>query len=303
MFILASHGDYALETLKSCEIITGSLSGFEVISFKDPMSVDDVVRCYRDILKKSNEASENIAIIVDIPNGTPANAAKIFIADHPTIRLFSGLSLMLILSLATGTPIDEAIQQTIEMTGDTGKTHLKPDPKTSNEKVISKNTGNPLINVRIDSRLIHGQVATMWTRNLNATRIMVVDDQIVKSKVQKATLKTAVPAGVHLSILTIKGAAKRITSGQYNGQRVFLIVKKPQVLYQLVNSSVKLPDINVGNMSMSQGARQVAKSVAVTSDDVVIFKKLADQGITLYHQMVPNDKQEEFMPMINEKEN
>lgn len=303
MFILASHGDYALETLKSCEIITGSLSGFEVISFKDPMSVDDVVRCYRDILKKSNEASENIAIIVDIPNGTPANAAKIFIADHPNIRLFSGLSLMLILSLATGTPIDEAIQQTIEMTGDTGKTHLKPDPKTSNEKVISKNTGNPLINVRIDSRLIHGQVATMWTRNLNATRIMVVDDQIVKSKVQKATLKTAVPAGVHLSILTIKGAAKRITSGQYNGQRVFLIVKKPQVLYQLVNSSVKLPDINVGNMSMSQGARQVAKSVAVTPDDVVIFKKLADQGITLYHQMVPNDKQEEFMPMINEKEN
>lgn len=303
MFILASHGDYALETLKSCEIITGSLSGFEVISFKDPMSVDDLVRCYRDILKKSNEASENIAIIVDIPNGTPANAAKIFIADHPNIRLFSGLSLMLILSLATGTPIDEAIQQTIEMTGDTGKTHLKPDPKTSNEKVISKNTGNPLINVRIDSRLIHGQVATMWTRNLNATRIMVVDDQIVKSKVQKATLKTAVPAGVHLSILTIKGAAKRITSGQYNGQRVFLIVKKPQVLYQLVNSSVKLPDINVGNMSMSQGARQVAKSVAVTPDDVVIFKKLADQGITLYHQMVPNDKQEEFMPMINEKEN
>lgn len=303
MFILASHGDYALETLKSCEIITGSLSGFEVISFKDPMSVDDVVRCYRDILKKSNEASENIAIIVDIPNGTPANAAKIFIADHPNIRLFSGLSLMLILSLATGTPIDEAIQQTIEMTGDTGKPHLKPDPKTSNEKVISKNTGNPLINVRIDSRLIHGQVATMWTRNLNATRIMVVDDQIVKSKVQKATLKTAVPAGVHLSILTIKGAAKRITSGQYNGQRVFLIVKKPQVLYQLVNSSVKLPDINVGNMSMSQGARQVAKSVAVTPDDVVIFKKLADQGITLYHQMVPNDKQEEFMPMINEKEN
>lgn len=303
MFILASHGDYALETLKSCEIITGSLSGFEVISFKDPMSVDDVVRCYRDILKKSNEASENIAIIVDIPNGTPANAAKIFIADHPNIRLFSGLSLMLILSLATGTPIDGAIQQTIEMTGDTGKTHLKTDPKTSNEKVISKNTGNPLINVRIDSRLIHGQVATMWTRNLNATRIMVVDDQIVKSKVQKETLKTAVPAGVHLSILTIKGAAKRITSGQYNGQRVFLIVKKPQVLYQLVNSSVKLPDINVGNMSMSQGARQVAKSVAVTSDDVVIFKKLADQGITLYHQMVPNDKQEEFMPMINEKEN
>lgn len=274
-----------------------------MISFKDPMSVDDVVRCYRDILKKSNEASENIAIIVDIPNGTPANAAKIFIADHPNIRLFSGLSLMLILSLATGTPIDEAIQQTIEMTGDTGKTHLKTDPKTSNEKVISKNTGNPLINVRIDSRLIHGQVATMWTRNLNATRIMVVDDQIVKSKVQKETLKTAVPAGVHLSILTIKGAAKRITSGQYNGQRVFLIVKKPQVLYQLVNSSVKLPDINVGNMSMSQGARQVAKSVAVTSDDVVIFKKLADQGITLYHQMVPNDKQEEFMPMINEKEN
>lgn len=303
MYILASHGDYALETLKSCEIITGKLNDFEVISFKDPMSVDDVVRCYKDILKKSNESTKNITIIVDIPNGTPANAAKIFIADHPNIRLFSGLSLMLVLSLATGTPIDEAVQQTIEMTGDTGKTRLKSNSKTSKEKVIPKNTENPLINVRIDSRLIHGQVATMWTRNLNASRIMIVDNQVVKSKVQKATLKTAVPAGVHLSILTTKGAAKRITSGQYNGQRVFLIVKNPQVLNQLVNSSVKLPNINVGNMSMSQGARQVAKSVAVTSDDVAIFRKLADQGLIFYHQMVPNDKQEEFMPMINEKEN
>lgn len=301
MYILASHGDYALATLQSCEMITGKLTDFKCISFKDPMSVEDVVKCYENAIHDQQDSSAEAVIIVDIPNGTPANAAKIFIADHPKVKLYSGLSLMLVLALATGTPIEQAIEQTIEMIKPGTKPHSKAAP--SNEQPPAKNTGNPLINVRLDSRLIHGQVATMWTRTLNATRIMVVDDQIVTSNVQKATLKTAVPAGVHLSILTAQGAAKRINSGQYNGQRVFLIVKKPQVLEQLVSYEVKLPAVNVGNMSMSEKAKQVAKSVAVTADDVDVFTKLAKKGVIFYHQMVPNDKQEKFIPMLNAKEN
>lgn len=303
MYILASHGDYASATLKSCELITGNLTKFATVSFKDPMSVEDVIQCYEKIIQNNQKRAKNFTIIVDIPNGTPANAAKIFIGRHPEIKLYSGLSLMLILALATGTPINEAINQTIELLENTNIDEVVDKQPRKVTKKMAQNTGNPLVNVRIDSRLIHGQVATMWTRNLNATRIMVVDDQIVKSNVQKATLKTAVPAGVHLSILTVKGAAKRINSGRYKGQRVFLIVKKPQILNQLVNDKVNLPFVNIGNMAMAKGAKQVAKSVAVTDDDIAIFKQLAHMGIKLYHQMVPNDKQEPFIPMINAKEN
>ncbi|CAJ1188682.1 PTS system mannose-specific EIIAB component [Companilactobacillus paralimentarius] len=180
----------------------------------------------------------------------------------------------------------------------------KTNIKRQVTKESSKKTSNkdPIINVRIDARLIHGQVATMWTSSLSASRIMVIDDNIVKSNVQKMTLKTAVPGGVHLSILTTDGAARRIKENQYAGQRVFIIVRDPAVLSKLTDDGVKLKDINVGNISMKQGARQVAKSVAVTEEDVKVFNDLNSKGINLYHQMVPNDKKQNFMKLLDKGE-
>lgn len=55
--------------------------------------------------------------------------------------------------------------------------------------------------VRIDGRLIHGQVANLWTTKLGVTRIMVIDDQVAASDIEKAGLKLARPAGVDLSVL------------------------------------------------------------------------------------------------------
>ena len=153
-------------------------------------------------------------------------------------------------------------------------------------------------NVRIDERLIHGQVATMWTNALRLTRIMVVGDDIVKNDIQKTALKTACPHGVHLSILTAKGAARRINEGKYKGQTVLVLVKNPGVLRQMVDNGVNLPEINVGNMSTKADSRQVAKSVAVTAEDVDNFSYLNEHGCHLYHQMVPSEDKEEFMELL-----
>lgn len=296
VFVLTSHGDYAKAALASCELITGPLDNFSTVSFNDPMSVDDVVQQYQQIYDK-NTQSEFI-IIANITNGTPANAANIFKGTHPDVKIYAGLSLMLILALATGTPIDEAFKQSLAMSGLI--TNERKVPASSKENIDKTSTVDPLVNVRIDARLIHGQVATMWTRSVNATRIMIVDDQVVQSNVQKMTLKTAVPGGIHLSILTAKGAAERINAGKYAGQRVFLIVRNPQMLKIMQSAGVKFKNINVGNMSMSEGAKQIAKSVAVTPDDIETFNALSKSGIHLYHQMVPNDHQEDLMTLITE---
>ena len=141
----------------------------------------------------------------------------------------------------------------------------------------------------------------MWTRTLNATRIMVVDDQIVQSEVQKMTLKTAVPGGVHLSILTPSGAAKRILAGNYQGQRVFVIVRNPKALQEMVEAGVTLKTVNVGNISMAAGAKQIAKSVAVTPDNIAVFDYLTKHGVELYHQMVPNDQKVAFNTLLKNK--
>lgn len=300
MYVLVSHGNYAEATLASCEIIAGKLPNFTAISFHDPMSVADLSAAYANAFSKVKDPADFI-IVTDIPNGSPANAALQFKHQHPDIHVFSGLSLGLVLALATGTPIAEALEQSKaiikELSLHNDRTEfLKQTPANPVKEV--NDTVNPLINIRVDARLIHGQVATMWTRTLNATRIMVVDDQIVKSEVQKMTLKTAVPGGVHLSILTPAGAAKRILADQYQGQRVFLIVRNPKALQEMVAAGVKLDSVNVGNLSMAAGAKQIAKSVAVTAEDVTVFDYLAAHGVKLYHQMVPNDPKVDFMPLL-----
>lgn len=73
-----------------------------------------------------------------------------------------------------------------------------------------------IIAVRIDGRLIHGQVANLWTTKLNITRIMVVDDEVSQSAIEKSGLKLATPAGVKLSVLPYTRAAKNILAGRYD---------------------------------------------------------------------------------------
>ncbi|KRN65037.1 PTS system mannose/fructose/N-acetylgalactosamine-transporter subunit IIB [Pediococcus cellicola] len=153
-------------------------------------------------------------------------------------------------------------------------------------------------NIRIDERLIHGQVATMWTNSLQASRIMVVDDDVVNNKIEKMALKTAVPMGIKLSILTAKGAAKRILEDRYIGQKVFLLVKKPQTLVELIDYDLPINKIVVGNMSSREGRRSVKKSVAVSQDDVEAFNYLKTAGVQIVAQMVPSEPEVDFMNLL-----
>lgn len=155
-----------------------------------------------------------------------------------------------------------------------------------------------IIHVRIDERLIHGQVATMWTNNLKASRIMVVDDNAAKDDMVKMSLKLATPDGVKLSILSANKAAANILAGKYEDQKVFLIAKRPAALINLIESGVELKQINVGNMSHSDGKVKITNTISVTKEDIAAFKKLKDMGVKLTAQLVPSYPSEDFMELL-----
>lgn len=155
-----------------------------------------------------------------------------------------------------------------------------------------------IIHVRIDERLIHGQVATVWSNSLDVTRIMVVNDEASKDEIQKSVLKMATPPGIKLSVLTVADAAERIKAGKYDADRVFMIFKNPRDCLRLIEAGVNLPEINVGNMAHKEGATQVKKSVNVTKEDVEIFKKLDSMGIKMTARMIPDEPANNFMDLI-----
>lgn len=156
-----------------------------------------------------------------------------------------------------------------------------------------------IIGVRIDGRLIHGQVANLWTNKLNITRIMVVDDEVAENAIEKSGLKLATPAGVKLSILPIEKAAKNILAGKYDSQRLLVIARRPDRLLKLIEYGVPLEEINVGNMSQTSETRSITKSINVVDSDIEVFKKLNEKGVRLVSQMVPNDRIEQFMNLLN----
>ncbi len=80
-----------------------------------------------------------------------------------------------------------------------------------------------IIHARVDERLIHGQVAMVWTNTVGATRIVVVNDAAVKDEMMIAALKMAKPAGVKLSILSRSRAIEKFAEKAYEGEKVFLI--------------------------------------------------------------------------------
>lgn len=156
-----------------------------------------------------------------------------------------------------------------------------------------------IIGVRIDGRLIHGQVANLWTTKLGISRIMVVDDEVSQNAIEKSGLKLATPSGVKLSVLPIEKAAANILAGKYDSQRLLVIARRPDRLLKLVQAGVQLEEINVGNMSQSAETRAITKSINVVDADVAAFEELNAKGVRLVSQMVPSDKSEDFMTLLN----
>ncbi len=155
---------------------------------------------------------------------------------------------------------------------------------------------NGIVHVRIDDRLIHGQVATRWTAQTKATRILIPNDKVAVDDTQKQILRMAAPSSVNTSIIAVDRAIENINAGKYSSQRVLLVAKSPVDILRLIEGGVKIDTINVGNMAKRDDTEQIKKSVSITKEERSAFEKLLELGITITAQMVPDEKS----PLLSE---
>lgn len=157
-----------------------------------------------------------------------------------------------------------------------------------------------IVNVRIDERLIHGQVAAFWTNTLNVTRLMVIDDLASQDEIQKMALKMACPSTVKLSILSVDRAVERLNDPTaYENEKIFVVLRNTETLKNLIEKGAPIKNITVGNMSNKVGSTRVYHTVCVTKDDIEIFRNLSDKGLTFTAQMVPSDEPQNFIDLIS----
>lgn len=155
-----------------------------------------------------------------------------------------------------------------------------------------------IVHARVDERLIHGQVAMVWTNTVGASRIVVVNDEAVRDEMIIAGLKMAKPAGVKLSILSVKRAGERFAEKAYEGEKVFLITKNIGDMVSLVNAKVPITAFNVGNVAKREGARAIKKSVQLTDQDIEQIKEAVGQGVAVTAQMLPNESDQSILNML-----
>ncbi|MBE5105333.1 PTS sugar transporter subunit IIB [Bacillus thuringiensis] len=156
-----------------------------------------------------------------------------------------------------------------------------------------------IVHIRVDDRLIHGQVATRWATGLRVNRIMIIDDKVAVNDDEKSILRMAAPAGVNTSILTFEKGLNNVKNGNYKGQRVLLIVKTPEILVQLMNGGLALKEVNIGNMSSRPGTTQIKKSISMTENEKVAVQQLLCQGVKVTAQMVPEESDASIEGFLN----
>ncbi len=158
-----------------------------------------------------------------------------------------------------------------------------------------------IVNVRVDGRLIHGQVALLWTPFLHIERVMVVGDEIANDSFGKEALKLAKPSGTKLSILPVERAITNILAHRYDSQRVLIVTREVDALIRMKKAGVPITEVNVGNVSNSEGKTMIYKSVFLSPEEVEEFKALDRLGINLIHRMTPQVDSEDFMKTMNAK--
>lgn len=155
-----------------------------------------------------------------------------------------------------------------------------------------------ILDVRIDDRLIHGQVCGFWIPQYSLERIAIVDDVIVNDEVRKTALKFGCPDKCKLSIFSSEKAADKFNRKIDDGIRVMILCNSPLPILSMAEHGYQVPYITVGNMATKAGAVQVKKTVFVSPEERDAFKKLIERGVTIYAQMVPKEPREDISDIL-----
>jgi mannose/fructose/N-acetylgalactosamine-specific phosphotransferase system component IIB len=149
-----------------------------------------------------------------------------------------------------------------------------------------------IVMARLDSRLLHGIVATQWTPLSGATRVMVIDDHVADDPVLKEAMRMGKPAGVSLSIINRQTAYENFKTGKYEGQKVFIISDNPEIFLDLIMKGQQISTLILGGTQIPENSDdfiKVSKRACIKRSDINIFKQIASSGTKIVVQFVPND--------------
>ena len=158
--------------------------------------------------------------------------------------------------------------------------------------------------VRLDERLIHGQVAIKWSRHTGVDRIVVANDEAAGNKIIQQSLMMAAPATAKVTIRSVADSITLLKDPRAAGHKILVIISNPKDLIKILEEVKEIPLINVGNygrIAPKQGdlARRTYGSYLYAYDEEVEdFKKVLSFGIDTVYQTTPEDNPEKLSKVL-----
>lgn len=314
--ILASHGEFANGLMQSGAMIFGEQPNVAACVLHPSEGPDDIKAKMQAAIDSFDDQTE-VLFLVDLWGGTPFNQANsLFEAHKENWAIVSGMNLpMLIEAYAARLSMEKAqdVAKAILGTAKEG-VKVKPEELEPEEVVVANAPAAPqgaipagtvlgdgeikFVLARVDSRLLHGQVATAWTKATNPSRIIVVSDAVAKDELRRKLIEQAAPPGVKANVIPISKLIEISKDPRFGNTKALLLFENPQDVLRVVEAGVKIKEVNVGSLAHSTGKVVVSKVLSMGHEEVAAFEKLKDLGVTFDVRKVPNDSKDNLDELL-----
>ncbi|HEP1435269.1 PTS system mannose-specific transporter subunit IIAB [Streptococcus pyogenes] len=319
--IIASHGKFAEGIHQSGSMIFGEQEKVQVVTFMPNEGPDDLYGHFNNAIQQF-DADDEILVLADLWSGSPFNQASRVAGENPDrkMAIITGLNLPMLIQAYTerlmdaGAGVEQVAANIIKESKDGIKAlpeDLNPVEETAaTEKVVNAlqgaipagtviGDGKLKINLaRVDTRLLHGQVATAWTPASKADRIIVASDEVAQDDLRKQLIKQAAPGGVKANVVPISKLIEASKDPRFGNTHALILFQTPQDALRAVEGGVEINELNVGSMAHSTGKTMVNNVLSMDKEDVATFEKLSDLGVTFDVRKVPNDSKKNLFELI-----
>ncbi|MHB9781309.1 PTS sugar transporter subunit IIB [Streptococcus sp. 10F2] len=319
--IIASHGEFAAGIHQSGSMIFGDQEKVQVVTFMPSEGPDDLYAKFNDAVA-AFDAEDEVLVLADLWSGSPFNQASRVMGENPDRKfaIITGLNLPMLIQAYTERMMDasagvEAVAANIIKEAKEG---IKALPEELNPAEEAKATvegptvqaaipegtvigdGQLKINLaRIDTRLLHGQVATGWTPDSKADRIIVASDSVSQDELRKELIKQAAPGNVKANVVPIQKLIDVSKDPRFGNTHALVLFETPQDALRAIEGGVPIKTLNVGSMAHSTGKTMVNNVLSMDKEDVATFEKLRDLGVEFDVRKVPNDSKKDLFDLIS----
>ena len=306
-FMVASHARLATGYQSTIDLFAGSDHQITYVSaYVDEVDLDQEVTTFISSISDDDQA----VIFTDLFGGSVNQKFVIAAQNKTNIFVVAGMNLPVILEIILSPDnfdrdvIDSliangrtAMQQVYLIDEETGQ-EVRPKetaPAVQQGQAIQVNQNTGIIDaLRVDERLIHGQIAMVWSRALNLDGIVVANDEAAENELQKKALKMAVPNGIKVIIKTLDDSVTLLKDKRASDMKLLILVRTIGDALFLAKQLDNIGYLNIGNVGKSvQGDKQtLTKFVMLTTDELTNLKELVKVYPETALQNLPSDVKE-----------